>query len=200
MLFRSNRGLNTRPVFYGCNATVNVTNADTSFNGSKTPIIIYMPSYPYSAFANTSTFKLDYSDSEAQGVIDNSVDVASLGGADSQWPTCLACALLQRGFERSNTPRPKVCTQCFEKWCWDGVTNTSTPSYSYSPAIGVPQFVTSNGSLQTIPPFTGGNGSNSQAGDASSQSAARNAALAQTPAVTIAFAAAAALALPLTLL
>ncbi|GAK62946.1 lysophospholipase Plb2 [Moesziomyces antarcticus] len=197
-----NRGLNTRPVFYGCNANVNVTNADTAFNNSKTPIVIYLPSYPYSALANTSTFKLDYSDSEAQGVIDNSVDVASLGGADSQWATCLGCALAQRGFERSSTPRPEVCDQCMKKWCWDGITNASTPSYSYSPAIGVPQFVTSNGTLQQTPAFTGGNGSNSQAGDASSQSAAnaKNAAAAQSPAFAIAIAAAAALALSLTLL
>lgn len=165
-----NRGLNTRPVFYGCNANINVTNADSAFNNTKTPVIIYVPSYPYLALANTSTFKLDYSDRQAQGVIDNSVDVATLGGRDNQWPTCLACALMQRGFERSNTPRPEVCTQCMNKWCWDGVTNTTSPSLAYSPPIGVPEFVTSNGTLQQTPPYTGGNGSNSQAGDASSQS------------------------------
>lgn len=165
-----NRGLNTRPVFYGCDANVNVTNANSAFNNTKTPIVIYMPSYPYSALANTSTYKLDYSSRQAQGVIDNSVDVATLGGRDSQWPTCLACALMQRGFERSNTPRPQVCSECMDKWCWDGVTNTTTPSFSYSPPVGVPEFVTSNGTLQQAPPYTGGNGSNSQAGDASSQS------------------------------
>ncbi|KAJ1032558.1 hypothetical protein NDA16_000581 [Ustilago loliicola] len=165
-----NRGLNTRPVFYGCNATTNVTNANSAFNNTKTPIVIYMPSYPYSALANVSTYKLDYSSRQAQGVIDNSVDVATLGGRDSQWATCLACALMQRGFERSNTPRPEVCGECMEKWCWDGVTNTTTPSSSYSPPVGVPEFVTSNGTLQQAPPYTGGNGSNSQVGDASSQS------------------------------
>ncbi|SNX82430.1 probable lysophospholipase (lpl) [Melanopsichium pennsylvanicum] len=165
-----NRGLNTRPVFYGCDARTNVTNAERSFNGTKTPIIVYMPSYPYSALANTSTFKLEYSSRQAQGVIDNSVDVATLGGADSQWSTCLGCAILQRGFERSNTQVPEVCTQCLDKWCWDGVTNTTTPSHSYSPAIGVPEFVTSNGTIQRMPAYTGGNGTNSQTSDASTQS------------------------------
>lgn len=166
-----NRGLNTRPVFYGCDANVNVTNSNTSFNGTKTPIVVYMPSYPYSALANTSTFMLEYSSSQAQGVIDNSVNVATLGGVDSEWATCLGCAILQRGFERSNTPRPEVCTRCLNKWCWDGVTNTTTPSFSYSPAIGVPEFVTSNGTVQRMPAYTGGNGTNSQTSDANSQSA-----------------------------
>ncbi|SPO21832.1 probable lysophospholipase (lpl) [Ustilago trichophora] len=175
-----NRGLNTRPVFYGCSPTTNITNANSSFNNTKTPLIVYLPNYPYSTLANVSTYQLDYSNSLAQGVIDNSVDMATLGGADSQWPTCLACAILQRGFERSNTPRPEVCTQCLNKWCWDGVTNTTTPSYSYSPAIGVPEFVTSNGTLQRTPPYTGGNGTNSQAGDAGTKSdASTNGALAE---------------------
>lgn len=165
-----NRGLNTRPVFYGC-PNSNITNEQTSFNGTKTPIIIYLPNYPYTYLANTSTFKLDYSNDEAQGVIDNSVDMATLGGADESWPTCLACALLQRGFERSGTPVPEVCTGCLEKWCWDGVTNTTTPAYSYSPAVGVPEFVRSNGTVQREPAYTGGNGTNGQASDAGSASA-----------------------------
>ena len=173
-----NRGLNTRPVFYGCDATVNVTNSETSFNGTKTPIVIYLPSYPYSALANTSTYKMEYSSAEAQRVIDNSVDVATLGGADASWPTCLACALLQRGFERSGTQRPQVCTQCLHKWCWDGVTNTTTPRYSYSPAVGLPDFVTSNGTVQRAPAYTGGNGTNSQATDDNTQSASSNGAMA----------------------
>ncbi|EST06347.1 Lysophospholipase, catalytic domain protein [Kalmanozyma brasiliensis GHG001] len=164
-----NRGLNTRPVFYGCNAS-EATNAGSSFNGTKTPLIVYLPSYPYSYLANTSTFKLDYSSAQAQGVIDNSVDVASLGGADSTWPTCLGCALLQRGFERSATTVPEVCTQCLEKWCWDGVTNTTQPSWSYSPAIGVPEFVRSNGTVQREPAYTGGNGTNGGTGDANTSS------------------------------
>ncbi|PWZ01103.1 putative lysophospholipase [Testicularia cyperi] len=163
-----NRGLNTRPVFYGCDAGVNVTNSASAFNGTKTPIVVYLPSYPYSALANTSTYKMEYSASESQAVLDNSVDVATLGGADSMWSTCLACAALQRGFERSQTPRPDICTQCLDKWCWDGVTNSTTPSNPYSPPIGVPEFITSNGSTQNSPPYTGGNGTNSNQNESSS--------------------------------
>lgn len=51
----------------------------------------------------------------------------------------------------------------------DGVTNDTAPSNPYSPPIGTPSFLTSNGSIQASPAYTGGNGSNSQEGDASSQ-------------------------------
>ena len=163
-----NRGLNTRPVFFGCDANVNVTNAETAFNGTKTPIIAYMPSYPYLALANTSTYKMEYSARQSQGVLDNSVAVATLNGEDETWATCLACAALQRGFERSGVERPAQCDECMSKWCWDGVTNTTTPNTAYSPPIGTPEFVTSNGTLQQAPPYTGGNGSNPQEGDSAS--------------------------------
>ncbi|KAN0061499.1 hypothetical protein ACQY0O_006346 [Thecaphora frezii] len=164
-----NRGLNTRPVFFGCDAKAGVTNSGTAFNNSKTPIIAYIPSYPYVAQANVSTYKLSYSLRQSQGVLDNSVAVATLGGADDTWATCLGCAALQRSFERSGVKRPSVCDTCMEKWCWDGVTNSTKPSLAYSPATGTPEFVTSNGTLQRSPAYTGGNGSNSQADDSSSQ-------------------------------
>lgn len=166
-----NRGLNTRPVFYGCNATVNVTNSNTAFNNTPTPIVIYLPSYPYTSLANTSTFKMEYSNAEAQGVIDNSVEVATVGGADSDWSTCLGCALIERGLQRSGTTRPEVCEGCLRKWCWDGVTNTTSPGQSYSPPVGVPEFVSSGGTVQRTPRYTGGNGTNSQASDAGTASA-----------------------------
>ena len=39
-----NQGLNTRPVFFGCNET-------------DTPIIVYVPNYPWSYYANVSTVR-----------------------------------------------------------------------------------------------------------------------------------------------
>ncbi|CEH18904.1 lysophospholipase plb1 [Ceraceosorus bombacis] len=59
-----NRGLNTRPTFFGCNRS-SLINVDTAGNNTISPLIIYLPSYPYSALANSSTFKLSYSDDEA---------------------------------------------------------------------------------------------------------------------------------------
>ncbi|UZJ55172.1 hypothetical protein CBS101457_004492 [Exobasidium rhododendri] len=169
-----NRGLNTRPTFFGCNSTVNITNAATAHDGVKAPIIAYIANYPWSSLSNTSTFQLSYTAAEAQQVLDNAVNVATMGGVTNgsiYWPTCLACASLQRSFERTNTARPSVCNDCFDAYCWDGVTNETTPN-TYSPAVGTPVWVTSQGQVQAIPASTGGNGSNAAEGDASGSSSA----------------------------
>ncbi|PWN33452.1 putative lysophospholipase, partial [Meira miltonrushii] len=167
-----NRGLNTRPTFFGCNATAgngavpDVINIQSGANASLAPIIAYIPNYPYSSLSNTSTYQLQYDNSSAQMLIDNAVDVATMGGltdstTEIYWPTCLACAALERGFARSNTPRPSVCENCLQKYCWDGVTNDTQPTNVYSPAVGKPEFITSIGAVLVQPASTGGNGSNS---------------------------------------
>lgn len=161
-----NRGLNTRPTLFGCDSTNDVINADTAANGSLAPIIAYMPNYPYSTASNTSTFQLSYEGDETAALLMNGADVATLGGqmepsAALYWPRCLACAALERSFQRSNTPRPDACTQCLDAYCWDGVVNDTAPAEAYSPPVGMaPAFVTSNGSQQTSPAYTGGDGSN----------------------------------------
>lgn len=169
-----NRGLNTRPVFFGCSATVNVTNSATAGNGTKAPLIAYVANYPWTALTNVSTFQLRYSMNEAQSILDNAVNVATLGGISNgsiYWPTCLACAALERSFERSNTVRPSVCTTCLNAYCWDGVTNDTAPSTPYSPPVGTPAWVTSQGQIQEAPRFTGGDGSNAQQGGSTSNAA-----------------------------
>ncbi|PWN47127.1 putative lysophospholipase [Violaceomyces palustris] len=145
-----NRGLNTRPVFFGCDAANNVANRDTAFNGFKTPIIAYMPTYPYLGMVNTSTFKLEYSSIEAQASLDNGVAISTLGGVDPTWPTCLGCAMLQRSLERTGTPRPAKCDVCMAKWCWDGITDDSPPAQEYAPPVGSPAFLHPNGLVQPV--------------------------------------------------
>jgi len=175
-----NRGLNTRPTFFGCDSNVNITNGATAANGVKAPIIAYVANYPWSSLSNTSTFQLKYTAEQSQQVIDNAVEVATMGGVTNgsiYWPTCLACAALQRSFERSNTARPSVCNDCFDAYCWDGVSNDTTPTYSYSPAVGTPEWVTSQGTVQVLPQYTGGNGSNADQGDASGSTVASDDAL-----------------------
>lgn len=162
-----NRGLNTRPTFFGCNATSDTINAATAANGTKAPIIAYVANYPWAVLSNTSTYQLEYNMSQVQQILDNSVEIATLGGVSNgtvYWPTCLACASLERSFERTNTIRPGVCNDCLDAYCWDGVTNDTNPSATYSPAIGVPEWVTSQGQVQAAPPSTGGNGSDAGSG------------------------------------
>lgn len=122
-----NLGLNTRPTFFGCNST-NTTHS--------TPLVVYLPNYPYSTFSNVSTFTMEYSNEQRDAIIRNGYEVATMGNGtrQSDWPTCLSCALLSRSFERTNTTVPDACQQCFKNHCWDGTVNSTTPN-TYEPQI-----------------------------------------------------------------
>lgn len=121
-----NEGLNSRPSFFGCNST-NTT--------SMTPLIVYLPNHPYSYQSNTSTYKMDYEDSERDSLITNGYEVATMnnGTRDSNWTACVGCAILQRSFERTNTALPDICNTCFSTYCWDGKVNSTKPA-DYAPA------------------------------------------------------------------
>lgn len=116
-----NLGLNNRPAFFGCNGT-NLT--------GPAPLIVYMPNAPYSALSNYSTFTLSYTDDERNAVIQNGYNVATMGNGtvDSEWPACVACAVLSRSFTRTGTKEPSACTDCFNRYCWNGTTNSTTPN------------------------------------------------------------------------
>lgn len=132
-----NLGLNTRPTFFGCNA---------SNTSSTTPLIVYLPNAPYSYDSNFSTFQLSYSQDERNGMIGNGYNVATMGNGtvDSDWPVCLACAILSRSFDRTGETVPDVCSTCFDTYCWNGTTNHTTPVV-YEPTLKL----NSNGSLNT---------------------------------------------------
>jgi lysophospholipase len=116
-----NLGLNNRPTFFGCDGT-NLT--------GPAPLIVYMPNAPYSALSNYSTFTLSYTDDERNAVIQNGYNVATMGNGtiDSEWPACVACAVLSRSFTRTGTKEPSACTDCFNRYCWNGTTNSTTPN------------------------------------------------------------------------
>jgi len=127
-----NGGLNTRPVFFGCNDT-------------DTPIIVYVPNYPWSYASNVSTYQLAYTNDEAHGVVNSGMRSLTLNGTVDNWPKCLACALSDRSFSYTTENRTSECQECFATWCWNGVDDDSDPSGTYEPAVGsVPQFLTTN--------------------------------------------------------
>ncbi|PYI02311.1 lysophospholipase Plb1 [Aspergillus sclerotiicarbonarius CBS 121057] len=126
-----NLGLNTHPTFFGCNSS-NITTGHA-------PLVVYLPNYPYTTYSNKSTFQLKYDISERDDMITNGYNVVTMANStrdssSSDWPTCAACAILSRSFDRTNTQVPAVCSQCFEKYCWDGTRNSTTPA-AYEPAI-----------------------------------------------------------------
>ncbi|KAJ5545575.1 hypothetical protein N7494_003160 [Penicillium frequentans] len=131
-----NLGLNNRPTFFGCNSS--------NISGSA-PLVVYIPNAPYIYHSNVSTFDLQYNTTERNAIIHNGYDIATLGNGtvDSDWPTCLGCAILSRSLEQTNTSVPPSCTACFQRYCWDGTTNNSDPG-NYHPAYKLSQLDVSN--------------------------------------------------------
>lgn len=128
-----NLGLNTHPTFFGCNAS-NIT------QGTDVPLIVYLPNSPYSAYSNTSTFQLETNDTQRDALILNGANVVTMGNATfgEDWPACVACAILSRSFTKTGTTVPDACTQCFNKYCWDGTLNSTTPAdYDPTPRLSV---------------------------------------------------------------
>jgi lysophospholipase len=137
-----NLGFNTRPTFFGCNAS-NLT--------EPSPLIVYLPNAPYSYSSNVSTFDISYNNSERNSIIQNGYNVATIGNStlDLQWPTCVGCAILLRSFNRTRTAIPGVCTQCFNRYCWNGTVNSTAP-VPYQPT----QLLKSNGSASLLSPVS----------------------------------------------
>ncbi|KAJ5933590.1 lysophospholipase 2 [Penicillium verhagenii] len=122
-----NLGLNHQPTFFGCNSS-NVSSLSV-------PLVIYIPNSPYIYQSNVSTFDLQYNTTERDFIIENGYDVATMANAtiDPDWPTCLACAILSRSLERTDTAVPEKCTMCFQRYCWNGTTNDTDPGTYYPP-------------------------------------------------------------------
>ncbi|KAJ1327756.1 lysophospholipase [Microdochium nivale] len=118
-----NLGLNKRPTFFGC---------DTSkFGGGHVPpLIVYVPNAPYTANSNISTFQMATEKEQKHQIIQNGWNVATMGNStvQSDWPTCLACAILSRSLERTATVVPAACSSCFQRHCWNGTVDESTPA------------------------------------------------------------------------
>jgi lysophospholipase len=123
-----NLGLNNRPTFFGCNAS-NLT--------GPAPLVIYLPNAPYIALSNVSTFDPEYNDTQRNAIIRNGYEVATLanGTLDAQWPACIACAVLSRSFDRTGTTVPDECTQCFNRYCWNGTVDSTPVEGNYTPAF-----------------------------------------------------------------
>lgn len=117
-----NGGWNQRPTFFGCNDT-------------DTPVVVYVPSYPWSYYANTTTLTLEYDNSTAAAMVLDGMRSMTLNGSVEEWPRCLACAMTDRAFAYTAQNRSEVCQGCFDRWCWDGTDNTTEPD-SYEPVLG----------------------------------------------------------------
>ena len=128
-----NQGLNARPTFFGCNST------NSTGPTGPSPLIVYLPNTPWVTYSNVSTFHYpSYNDSWRDLLIENGYDSVTMGNgtSDSNWSTCVGCAILSRSFDRTNTDIPQACTQCFQSYCWDGTVNSTTPA-TYEPTTAL---------------------------------------------------------------
>lgn len=78
--------------------------------------------------------------SEKPGNSDKSADIPSLlsatmgnGTVNSQWSTCVGCAILHRSFSKTGTTVPEVCEACFREFCWDG--SLASEKTTYNPEL-----------------------------------------------------------------
>jgi hypothetical protein len=133
-----NLGLNTRPTFFGCDAQARPN--------TTTPIVIYVPNYPWSTFSNVSTYQLEWEQEQVDSVFMNgrspprtaslpglavthanlrpspsaAVRSVTLNDTVEGWSTCLACAFADRAVARGGQERSQACRDCFGRWCWNG--------------------------------------------------------------------------------
>ncbi|MBW0510821.1 hypothetical protein O181_050536 [Austropuccinia psidii MF-1] len=103
-----NLGYNKRPTFFGCNSD------------PQTPLIIYLPNYYAVAKTNTLTKEATYEQEEIEGFIRNGFAIATQNAGptqNSEWPACLACALIDHQVKRNGSPRSAQCEACFKQYC-----------------------------------------------------------------------------------
>jgi len=124
-----NLGLNSRPTWFGCDAS----NFTDGINVP--PLVVYIPNAPYTHFSNTSTFQLAYGRAERDAMINNGFLIASQGNAlfDPEWPSCVGCAVIHREMERRNAVTEQ-CRRCLKRYCWDGSRNDTRPD-TYLPDL-----------------------------------------------------------------
>ena len=112
-----NRNYSISPVFFGCDPKLTTT-GDT-----RSPIVLYMASAPYSAYTNFSYAQTAFMRSQMNDIFVNSFNQITQGNGtlDAQWPVCLGCATIDRSLGKMGMNRTEQCEQCFSKYCWDGV-------------------------------------------------------------------------------
>lgn len=101
--------------------------------------------------SNVSTYDLEYSDEQRDLIIRNGYEVATLGNGtlDGEWSACVGCAVLSRSFWKTGMEVPDVCAKCFERYCWNGTRDSTTPAGDgYEPAFKLTEIKSGGNSLR----------------------------------------------------
>lgn len=93
-------GLHKRATIFGCDDPTKIT-------------IVYLPNTNFTFASNVDTLKLQYSESDTEGMVYNGLQVATQGGKDG-WATCLGCALMMK----TGQELPNDCQACYHEYCY----------------------------------------------------------------------------------
>ncbi|KIY04123.1 uncharacterized protein Z520_00815 [Fonsecaea multimorphosa CBS 102226] len=133
-----NLGLNRYPTFFGCNAS------------ASTPLILYIPNAPWSAYSNYSYTVSSFTDNQLDLVFNNSLNTVTFGlgkldGVRSAgknnttppppFPACIACGLIYKSLLRVGEMIPPACQACFTAHCWNGTTADTPATPVYDPGL-----------------------------------------------------------------
>ncbi|CAK7214713.1 Lysophospholipase 1 [Sporothrix bragantina] len=123
-----NLGLNAGPSFFGCNLS--------TLSSPPPPLVVYLPNHPVTYKSNYTLTQGTFTNEQRDAVIENGYNVATQGNGtlDADWTTCVGCAILSRSLDRTGTAMPDACTKCFQRYCWNGTVDDSTPA-PYTPTI-----------------------------------------------------------------
>lgn len=114
--------LNSRPVFLGCEMAdyppTNTTHDSADvWHDYTPPIIIYHANHDFSYASNTLTFQASYAPDEVRLMMTNGYNIATFGN-DTEFRTCVGCAMTKRSLDRQNAQVPPVCLRCFQRFCY----------------------------------------------------------------------------------
>lgn len=117
-LAKSNFSLN-KPIAFGCyfEAFKPVPRKKKVKESTKLPpILVYYGNTPVVFQSNTSTFKLNYTSVEFNGMLNNGYHIFNQAGIDDQYLSCLGCIMLLRQNDLENST---FCHMCFKEYCYN---------------------------------------------------------------------------------
>jgi lysophospholipase len=120
-----NRNYTLKPTLFGCDINLTTTKSADS------PIVLYVANAPYSAYTNYtwSGGAGSFNFAQFNEIFVNSFNQLTQGNGtlDSEWTTCLGCAVIDRSLAKIGMQRTKQCESLLARYCWDGTVDERTP-------------------------------------------------------------------------